>query len=125
MTVLFIPLTFAFSANIIAGAGLVVQTTYTVPLLKRAVLTHTFTIGNANAGAVGVNAEIYIDVIPIAAVASNRVNSLQCSGLVTRTAQSYLAMFDLVAGDLARIITINPSAVNIVMGASFTIQEYN
>lgn len=124
MTILFTPLTFTFGGIIAAAAPLVVQATYTCPFTKRAVLTHTYTQGNANGGAVGAIAEIFIDVVPTAAVASNRVNSLTTAGLLTRTTQSYEAEFDLVGGDLVRILTINGSAVAINMAANFTIREY-
>jgi hypothetical protein len=120
----FLPITGFFSASILAGAGNVVQVTYTVPANKRAVLTHTFTRALANAGAVAAVAEVFIDVVPIATVTSNRINSLQASGLATATAQSYEAEFDLVAGDLVRILTNNGSAVNITMQCNFCVREY-
>lgn len=121
MTVLFTPIDNSFTGLVAAGAGTVVQLTYTVPAGKRAVLTHSRVQGNANGNA-ALTTIIFIDVIQ---VASHPVIRRDISGLVGAQLNAEVTCnIDLAAGELVRIVTTNTGAAAVSMGGSFFIREY-
>lgn len=118
---LFIPRCTQFFANTIAGAGQVLQWTYTVPTGKRAVLQsiHTRINGNgAAAGQAATQAIITLSAVPVELV------YMDASGIANASALNLAYAIDMVSGDTLQGYTLNFSVVNIFMAIGYVIQEF-
>ncbi len=121
MTVLFIPRTLIFSGASIAGAGTVVQATYTVPLGKRAVITHSMSQVNANGNAVNTTFSFIQCTINAVNII---VNALHGSGSAFTIRQFFIHDIDLTESDVVQLFTQNFGAAGVSHVMNVIIREY-
>jgi hypothetical protein len=121
MTVLFIPRTLIFSGNSIAGAGAVLQVTYTVPPGKRAVIEHSVAQVNANGNAV--NSTFSFIQATINAV-NIIVNALHGSGATFTQRSILMHSLSLTENDVVQLFTQNFGAANVAHLMNVVIREY-
>lgn len=110
-----------FGGGIAAGAGVVVQATYTVPAGKRARLKLSYLEVQANAGAAGAIAGIFVSV---ASAPSGRVHRLNGSGNANMLTDPQEMDIELAPSESVTLSTSNGSAVLITMAGFVFFEEY-
>lgn len=121
MTVLFNPIANSFSGASVAGSGVVIRWTYTVPAGKRSVFTASHLQISASAAAVNTGLAV-IDAF-IGGVLVQVVRVIWNAGAV-HLVQYGIHDLNLNAADFVRGYTQNIAAVNITMIVDGTVREY-
>lgn len=122
MTVLFVPIALSFTGVSNAASGVVNRWTYTVPALKRSILTFSF--ANLPAGANAVNTTGARIICTIGGVNCQTVRIFNQAVLTAEISDWAASEIDLAAGDTVIGTTINNGANNATITVQATIREY-
>jgi hypothetical protein len=122
--ILFIPRALDFNGVAAAGSGGIVRWTYTVPALKRSVLTHVFCEAVDNANIVN---STFADVFCVIGGVSMTIARIYNDGAGNNTLTPNIAVssqVDLSAGDTVNGRTFNVGAAGVSMVVRAVIREY-
>lgn len=122
MTVLFTPIAIAYGASTVAGSGLIVRWTYTVPPLTRAVILHSHV--GILVSAAAANTALVLVRATIGGIVVQIVRLCNAAVLAAEIDLSYSSAIELSAGDVVTGSTQNTAAVAVTMIVSAVIREY-